>query len=132
MPDDNSTDIKTALKHLAWAAVPAAIAALAVLIQILQPYVPASHQSLLFNTALFVGNCTLATWLWCNIVRSHRRDRFADKRERDILTVVERIDRSLQAVHRKLDGQAEEIRHLRKLLLAEDSYRPGIGPTPYS
>lgn len=152
---DTTTETKQALTHLGWAVVPAAIAAVAVLVQILEPYVSTRYEHVLFNTALFIGNCTLATWLWCAIARSRRTNTTVKKQQRRTLAVTERNDRAIQSAHRKLDRQAaqnddqaarldqieralgedgavaQEVRHLRRLIM-ELNPSAGIGPSPYS
>lgn len=129
--DNDVDDTEKAIKHLAWAATPAIAAAIAVLIQIMQPYVPASHQELLWGVAIFCGNVTLAIWLWCAIVRTRTIASKSRDQMRVILAIAERTERALQGLHRRLDAQDREIAHLRRLVMDETPVG-GIGPSPYS
>lgn len=141
------------LKHFIWGAVPAALAVLAVLWQLLDPYVPLTHQGLLFGIAVFLGNISLAVWLWCTVqvVRRQfaKRNAKADARaerlqqevyvlgdtvtgkQEDIMDLLRTIQRSLQSAHRHMDKQDKvieeqkaEMAHLRKLMLAGGLIEP--------
>lgn len=143
-------DIKTTLKHLAWGAIPAAAAFIAILWQILNPYVSHNHQGLLMGVAVYLGNVTLAVWLWCTVQVVRRqfaeRDRLADARvarlqqevyvieetlaERHLALVaaIEKLCRSVRGLHahnnqddEKLEQIAGEIEHLRNLTLGTDA-----------
>lgn len=101
-------DTKTTLKHLAWGAIPAAAAFIAILWQILNPYVSHNHQGLLVGVAVYFGNITLASWLWCTtqtvrrqvtetvkvvssqfVERDRRADQRFDRLEREVYVINE-------------------------------------------
>lgn len=128
------------VRDFLWGAVPAAVAAIAVLWQLLQPYVhDTAHQILLFGLAVFCGNISLAVWLWCTVwLVSHQfteRNRRADERSQRLQQemyvmsdqISERLDklcRSVEGLHRhlaqtdqQLESNGEEISHVRKLIL---------------
>jgi hypothetical protein len=131
-PEATSPD--SPLEHFIWGAVPAAAAVLGVLWQLLDPYVPLTHQGLLFGIAVFLGNVSLAIWMGCKISaaerktvaaerRSEERDRLATARaerlqqemyvlgdtvtgrQDEILDLLGKIQRSLQSAHRHMDKQ---------------------------
>lgn len=109
-PDTHTEpDPAAAIRHLAWAATPSLVGAIAVLIQLLAPYIPESHQGLLWGVAIYCGNITLAIWLWCAILRARRRNTETRRLARSVLAVVERNEKALQGVHRRLDTNSADL-----------------------
>jgi hypothetical protein len=119
-PATTQHDVKTTLKHLAWGAVPAAIAFIAVLWQILNPYVSHNHQGLLVGVAVYFGNITLASWLWCTAQTVRRqvaetvkvvsrqfaeRDRRADQR-------IDRLQQEVYVINETLADRHTELLNL--------------------
>lgn len=144
------------LRHFLWGAVPAAVATIAVLWQILQPYVHGTgHQVLLYGTALFCGNVSLAVWLWCTMQivsyqfaeRNRRADERAQRLQQELYVMndeigerLDRLCRSVEGLHRhltqtdeQLASNGQEITHVRNLILktAEPEERnQRLGPRP--
>lgn len=141
------------LEHFIWGAVPTAAAILAVLWQLLDPYVPLTHQGLLFGIAVFLGNMSLAVWLWCAVQsvqqkfteRNHLADTNTQRFQNEMYLLGEaitdnqkvtiellcKIQRSLQSAHRHMDKQDEvikqqktEMAHLRRLMLEGGAIEP--------
>ena len=119
-PATTPHDIKITLKHLAWGAIPAAAAFIAVLWQILNPYVSHNHQGLLMGVAVYLGNITLASWLWCTAQAVRRqvtetvkvvssqfseRDRRADQR-------FDRLEREVYVINEVLSDRHTELLNL--------------------
>lgn len=145
------------LRNFLWGAVPAAIAAIAVLWQILQPYVHGpGHQVLLYGTALFCGNISLAVWLWCTMQivsyqfaeRNRRADERAQRLQQELYVMsdqigerLDRLCRSVEGLHRhlaqtdeQLESNGQEISHVRKLIIESGEPQPmngqRLGPRP--
>lgn len=152
-PADHSAEAtsqtESPLKHFIYGAIPFLAAVFAVLWQLLDPYVPLTHQGLLFGIAVFLGNTSLAVWLWCTVQVVERkfteRNRLADAKaerlqnefyvladaitenHRTMIELLGKLQRSLQSLHRHMDkqdgiiaGQNAEIAHLRRLILGVD------------
>lgn len=136
-PPTHKTDNSNVWRFLA-GATPTAAAIVAVLWQLLDPYVAPNHYWVLGTIAAACVCTTLADWVWCAI--RDIRERLIAKEEREIarleavvqqlekidLTVV-KLDRCTQGVHQKLDhqksligGLEEELRHLRALIISPD------------
>lgn len=115
-----------------WSAAPPLIAAVALLWQFLDRYIPIQHQGLLIGIAVLCGNIPLTTWLWCKVAwlwrkieticeefaeRNRRADERverlqkevyvlgeqADERHRELIKTLEKLGRSVQGLHRHLD-----------------------------
>lgn len=140
---------ESALKHFIYGAIPFLAAVFAVLWQLLDPYIPLAYQGLLFGIAVFLGNTTLAVWLWCTVQVVRRqfaeRNRLADAKaerlqseiyvlgdtitenHRTTIELLGKCQRSLQSLHRHMDqqddviaGQKAEVAHLRRVFLGID------------
>jgi len=149
-PIPEATSPKDALKHFIYGAIPLLVATIAVLWQLLSPYVPLTHQGLLFGIAVFLGNISLAVWLWCTVLVVERkfakRNRLADaqaerfrnemyvlgeaitENQQAMIDLLCKLQRSLQHAHRHMDKQdavveeqAAELAHLRRLILAGEA-----------
>jgi len=153
-PVPEATSLKDSpLQHFIWGAIPAALAVLAVLWHLLDPYVPFKYQGLLFGIAVYLGNISLAVWLWCTVQvvrrqfvkRNLRADARAERLQREMyvlgdsltenqqtmIDLLRTIQRSLQHAHRHMDKQDKtiaeqkaELAHLRKLILQVDATEP--------
>ena len=134
---DNPSEI---LKHFVYGAIPAAVAALVLLIQGLTTAVPNSHRGILYVIAVVGAMASATVLLWCTSIRIKERfEKHADAQDvvlAETHRIVNRLDRSNQALHRKLDqaceerqGLLEEVDHLRRLVVQDV---PSIGPSEYS
>lgn len=135
--DHHTDDTNDALKHFTWGLVPAAASGLALLIQGLTGAVPATHTGILYvlTTAGVVTSAT--TLLWCTSTRIKTSFEKRHDAQEAILTenrrILVRLDRSLQALHRKLDHAEadrqsirDDVDHLRRLMI-EDTSTPVNG-----
>lgn len=140
--EPTATDVtpSKALEHFILGAIPAAAAGIALLVQGLTSIIPPSHRGILEVIAVmgFIASTTILLYLTSIRIKT-RFEKRADAQD-EILAetrrVVDRIDRSNQALHRKLDDACTErealkteIQHLRKLIVES---APTIGPSPYS
>lgn len=145
------------LRDFLWGAVPAVVAAIAVLWQVLQPYVDGpGHQVLLYGIALFCGNVSLAVWLRCTVQlvshqfaeRNRRADERAQRLQQELYVMngeigerLDRLCRSVEGLHRhlaqtdeQLESNGQEISHVRKLIIESGEPHPmngqRLGPRP--
>lgn len=131
-----------AVRHFALGAVPIAIAAIAVILQLANPYAGPDHRWLLSISVVALMMFSMTIWLWCTVNHiSHqfaeRHDKYAaaqrkrfDTLEAGLLHLEDitlRNERSLQGLHKRLDRLLEsseelatENEHLRRLILAAE------------
>lgn len=138
------TDTNTAIRHLIYSAIPAAVAALVTLTDVLTGW-STGHRAPVYAIVGLLGCATLAAWLWCGIDCLRRTMNTIRRQQDRAIAIAERNEKSVQSAHRKLDQQAlrlerdlgdesaivEEVRHLRRLVMDRDP-SAGIGPSPYS
>lgn len=150
MPEIDSESTAThdrRLEHFVYGAIPASIAGIALLIQGLTSVVPYSHRGILYVIVVVGVMASTTVLLWCTSTRIKEQfEKRADAQDEilaETCRVVNRLDRSNQALHKKLDDACEErkalqveitalkkeIGHFCELIVESE---PTIGPSPYS